>query len=467
MSLKNRINRSFFRSIQFRIGFVFSLVFILLFIALTAWILYSTYQALIEDEVQFLYNRAVTFYAQYETEGLEYLYERARIENERLPYMAYFVRFNDPKGKEIFFYTPPGWDDFDYDPLIEAVAEGDHRPMMNLSSNDHTRNLIVVILPLSDGSTLQCGVASNSQYRLITIVRRIITRLLLILVGIAFLMGLFVTTRSLKPLSDLNREIEKITETGEISLRMSLRDTGDQIDVFAERINRMLDRIEELVEGLKGTLDNTAHDLRTPLTRLMGRAELAMEGSEEEKTEALATCMEESRHILTMLNTLMDISAAEKGLIKIREEPICLNHILEQVYELYEMVAEDRGIDLALDMAGELNARADWMRLNQAVANLVDNALKFTPPGGQVTLGLRQGPKEAVISVSDTGPGIPEEDIRHIWKRLYRGEKSRTTPGLGLGLSMVKAVIEAHGGRGEAKNRPEGGAVFFLYLPVS
>ena len=467
MFSKNRFNPVFFRSIQFKIGLVFSITFVLLFTILGLWVVYSTYAALIQEEMQFLYNRLALYRGQYETEGVENLYDRAKNENENLPYMNFFLRFNDSGGEEIFFYIPPGWERFNYNPLYRAVASGDHSQILYLSGADPSKSLITVILPLSDGSTLQCGVVSVSQYRLIAGFRHMASRLFTILVAVAFAMGVFVTSRSLKPIARLNREIERMAHTGEISQRMTIRGTGDHIDSMARRINSLLDRIEELVEGLKGTLDNTAHDLRTPLTRLMGRAELALGGAEADKDEALAICMEESRYILTMLNTLMDISAAEKGLIEITEEPIDMKALIAQFEDMYGFVAEDRGLELTCSCGEGISLRADPVRLNQAIANLMDNAMKFTPEGGRITLSVERDSsgRGAVITVSDNGPGIADDEKEEIWNRLYRGEKSRTSPGMGLGLSLVKAVATAHDGHIEVFDNPGGGSIFRLFIP--
>ncbi|MDC7221326.1 MAG: HAMP domain-containing sensor histidine kinase [Spirochaetales bacterium] len=467
MFSKNRFNPVFFRSIHFKIGLVFSIAFIILFTVLTLWVFYTTFTALLKDEMQFMYNRLAMFQAQYEMAGEEELYQRAQEENESLPYMAYFLRFNDASGEEVFFYVPPGWESFNYAPLYKAVENYDHSQILYLRGPDPSKSLITRILPLSDGSTLQCGVVSASQYRLIAGFRSVASRVFLILTITAFATGIFVTTRALRPIAHLNREIEQIAETGEIYHRLTTRGTGDYIDSMALRVNNMLDRIEDLVEGLKGTLDSTAHDLRTPLTRLMGRAELALNGTVEEKEEALVVCMEESRHILTMLNTLMDISAAEKGLIQITEEPIDMKELTGQFEDLYGFVAEDRGLNFSCFCEDEVFLRADPVRLNQALANLMDNAVKFTPEGGTVKLAIRTNPvgKGTVITVSDNGPGIPEEEKDAVWKRLYRGEKSRTSPGMGLGLSMVKAVVEAHKGRIILKDNPGGGSIFQITLP--
>jgi signal transduction histidine kinase len=467
MSSKNRFNPVFFRSIQFKIGFVFSIAFIILFTVLSLWVFYTTYTTLIKDELQFIYNRLAMFRGQYETEGVDQLYDRAQDENENLPYMSYFLRLNNTNGEEVFFYTPRGWKIFDYSPLYEAVDTGNHKRLLYLRGPDASKVLLTGILPLPDGSTLQCGVVSASQYRLIASFRSMAPQLFVILIITAFLTGVFVTARSLKPIARLNKEIESITETGEISHRLTIRGPGDYIDSMARRVNAMLDRIEELVEGLKGTLDNTAHDLRTPLTRLMGRAELALNGTDEEKEEALVICMEESRHILTMLNTLMDISAAEKGLIQITEEPIDMKELTEQFEDIYGFVAEDKELGFSCHCDDDVILRADPVRLNQALSNLMDNAIKFTPKGGMINLEINKHElgEGAVIVVSDNGPGIPEKEKEHIWKRLYRGEKSRTSPGMGLGLSMVKAVVEAHKGRIELLDNPGGGSIFRITLP--
>ncbi len=193
---------------------------------------------------------------------------------------------------------------------------------------------------------------------------------------------------------------------------------------------------------------------------------LRSEQGQDSSKEALADCVEEADRILTMLNTLMDISEAETGAMKLHLEEMNISDLIQDTVELYAHVAEDKNVSLHTSSANDLLLSADANRMRQVMANLLDNAVKYTPSGGRIDLDACPRDHQAVITVKDTGIGISSEDAPKIWNRLYRGDQSRSQRGLGLGLSLVKAVVQAHNGRIEVHSEPGVGSLFTLYLPT-
>jgi signal transduction histidine kinase len=250
--------------------------------------------------------------------------------------------------------------------------------------------------------------------------------------------------------------------------RVPVPQTGDELDELATLFNGMLEKIEALINGMRDSLDNVAHDLRTPITRFRGTAEMALQSDQnlEICREALADCIEESERMLTMLNTLMDISEAETGVMKLDLESANVSDMIEGVAELYRYVAEDKGILVHTMAPHDLSLTADPNRMRQILANLLDNAIKYTPNGGRIDIEAHQRGEKIVILVKDTGIGIHPEELPRIWDRLYRCDQSRSQKGLGLGLSLVKAIVQAHKGEIEVFSEPGKGSTFKIYLPI-
>ncbi|MBA3458993.1 MAG: HAMP domain-containing protein [Deltaproteobacteria bacterium] len=279
---------------------------------------------------------------------------------------------------------------------------------------------------------------------------------------VAVIGGYAVTRRSLRPVRDLAAVAREVIRSGDLNRRVPERGTRDELDTLSTLFNRMLERNHELVVHMREALDNVAHDLRTPLTRVRGIAEVALRSSDPaDAREALADCIEESEHVLVMLRAIMDISEADTGIMRLERTPVSLRKLSHEVADVYAHVADEAGVKLVVEPGEEeIIVDADPVRLRQAIANLVDNALKYTPPGGEVAVEIGRFEHGEGLRVRDTGEGIPAEAIPRIWDRLYRADPSRSKRGLGLGLSLVRAIIEAHGGRVTVQSELGKGSTF-------
>jgi signal transduction histidine kinase len=285
-----------------------------------------------------------------------------------------------------------------------------------------------------------------------------------VLVGFAG--GVIAARRATRPLRNVIETARRIITTGALDARVPEPSRDDDIAELIRQFNTVLDKNAGLLKAMREALDNVAHDLRTPLTGMRGAAELALAQDDVgAKNEALADCVERSDEVLRLLRALMEISEAEAGMLKLEKTSCDLGRLALNAGGLYDEIAAAKQISLRIETV-DTPVQADATRLRQAVANLIDNAIKYTPEGGRVTVTTERREREAVLIVSDSGPGVPESEQARIWERLYRGDQSRSQSGLGLGLSLVRAIVEAHGGRVGVRNAPDGGAVFEVALPL-
>jgi signal transduction histidine kinase len=270
--------------------------------------------------------------------------------------------------------------------------------------------------------------------------------LVALLIGV--LGGAVMSRNMLRRVEQVNRTAERVI-AGDLSDRVPRAGSDDEFDQLAANLNGMLDQIERLMTGMREVTDNVAHDLKTPLARLRARLELALIGPQDgaAQSEAIRAAIEEADRLLATFNALLSIAEAEAGAGGGHGERLDLSEIVGAVVELYEPLAEEKGLALRFDGMPGTIIEGDRHLLSQAVANLLDNALKYGGDGGEITVRVGRRGACALVEVADRGPGIPEADRDSVFDRFVRLEPSRSTPGNGLGLSLVRAVARRHGGR--------------------
>ncbi len=277
--------------------------------------------------------------------------------------------------------------------------------------------------------------------------------------------GWFMTRRALRGVTVVTRTALEIA-AGATGRRVPVGGGGVELDRLAAAFNSMLDRIESLMTGMREVTDNLAHDLRTPLSRIRTAAERAVQrdAAAEDRTVFAETTIEECDRLRLILDSTLEIAEAQAGAASLRLEEVDLAALVAEACELFLPMAEDAGIRLALRTPPRCPVRADRSRVQRIVANLLDNALKYTPAGGRVGVSLTEAGDEIRLEVSDSGIGIAAEDLPKIFERFYRGDGSRSGHGSGLGLSLARAFAQAHGGELTAASAQGQGSVFTLSL---
>ncbi len=458
MFLKNP--KLLLKSSSFRIITWYTLFFVLSSLAINIYA-YTVASSFIYDQSRKEIEEDIVELAEiYQEDGLE------GVEDDVDDDEPFLIRLRN-QNSNLFLHIPEDWSDFNMEQVEKAGYLKD-KQWKYLKGSGSENEFEITSLTTSDGSTLQFCQRISERENLLKTIRKVYIIAIIPIVLLAYLGGIFVADRALNPIRQLINTLNSIVGSGKIDVRVPVHQTDKLHEELISLFNTMLEKIEALVNGMRNVLDNVAHDLRTPMTRFRGTAETALQSGDNPDTlrEALSDCVEESERILIMLNTLMDVSEAETGAMKLDPEEMNVGPLIEDVVGLYGYVAEEKGVSVYTGLPEELYLTADRNWIRQVLANLVDNAIKYTPAGGRVDVEACRREQEVVITVKDTGVGVSPEELDKIWERLYRGDKSRSQRGLGLGLSLVRAIVGAHRGYVKVSSQPGAGSVFSVYLPV-
>lgn len=461
------------RSTGFRLTFWYALIFIL------SWlILFSAGFTIVNKSVRSKDQQIVTemlkkYLVIARNQGIDNLL--STLKRDQLSHITggFFVMVKAPDQALLYLSLPYEWRAVNPASISEHLAFSEDTWLTHSTrkyipvDGDIAREDELEILGrrLEDGTMLQVGYSAESREEFLEHFRDLFLYVMGPVVLLSIAIGAFLAQRFLRPIKDLSKAVESV-QSGRIDTRVPIQGTDNELKILAGQFNNMLNRIERLITGMREALDNAAHDLRTPLMRMRASIENSVVSDDPEKLkEALLDCAEESERISTMLTALMDISEAETGVMKLTCSEFRLADLMGEIKDLFLYPAEEKHLHLGIHVPSEIRVSADYARLRQVLSNLVDNAVKYTPENGNITIRATQNDTHLAFTIKDTGIGIPAHDLPRIFDRLYRSDKSRSQKGLGLGLSLIKAVVNAHNGTIEVESRPDEGTTFIVNLP--
>jgi signal transduction histidine kinase len=373
------------------------------------------------------------------------------------------------------------------DSVFFLQAEDDGPPRLWVGSGDGTPNLAairasrvipdvpydlrvngfkipfrVVSVRIDDGSHIYLGLSERDELHVLRNMRIRFLWLWMLNVLVGFAIVFYATRRMLGYVREITEAASTIGES-DLSTRVPTNKRNDEIGHLALTLNRMLDRIENSVHQLHTITDSLAHDLRSPLTAIRGKLEIALSGEVKiEQSEPIVSAIDELDRLTEFLNTSLDVAEAKADALKLSRTEVDLDELIRSMIDLYEPCMSDTGLRVHLRSAGPVAVLADAALLHRVIANLLDNELKHLPASCTVSIKLEASENAANLTMEDDGPGFASEIVSHIFERRVKGGDSK---GRGLGLAFVEAVVCAHGGSVKASNRPEGGARLSIFWP--
>lgn len=350
---------------------------------------------------------------------------------------------------------------------LEALKNREDYVLKTIEIPGHEYKVRIIYGMIDPTIIFNMGLSLEDNHEYLSIFRNLIILLMIPLFLLAAVIGWVLARHALKGVEEVTQTAIEIPK-GSMDKRVEVKYRSYEIDRLANTFNSMLDRIQALIKGMREMNDNIAHDLRSPLTRIRGMAEMTLmgKGSIDNYTDMAADTIEECDKLISIINTMLDITETEAGVSRFEYEQIDIADLIRSACELFNPIAEEKDIKILTVLPDKLFIRGDKSKLQLLVINLLENAIKYNKSGGYVTISISQEGQQINLIFEDTGIGIPENDLSKIFDRFYRCDASRSQAGIGLGLSLVKAIVRAFGGDIRVKSYPGKGSSFFVTIPA-
>ncbi len=463
------MGRTIFNTIAFRLTLWFTGIFTICSGVAFGLFYFLAIQTLQTQTDQILLDNVSKFTATIQRNGLMGARELAVLEAQAAGEKVIFFRLLYPSGEVFASSHMSYWQHVNiHEHALKKLIITNQNIFETIAIPSTKHKARILYSFVASNTILQTGIAMDYQSKFLSTFKKVFFAAMGFIIIFSAVSGWLLVAKALSGVKTITKTARDISGSN-LEARVSAVKNKNELDQLAITFNSMLDRIEELVKNIREMSDNIAHDLKSPITRIRGFAELALihdENMDNYRTMASNT-IEESDRLLDMINTMLVISRAEAGEGDFNFEITNLSLMIKEACELFAPLAEDKHLKLSQNIQDNIIIALDMKMLQRAFSNLLDNAIKYTPENGEVSIILILENSEAVIKIEDTGIGIAPDDFEKIFERFYRADISRTRAGTGLGLSLARTIVRSHKGDISVSNKPGSGTIFTIRLPYN
>lgn len=470
--LKRFAGQFAFRSLSFRLTIWYAGVFLVIAVLLFGGLYFFLYSMIIKQTDDMLLEKYRNISAVFFSQGVHAAELQARIEAQAAGEKGTFVRLVDSRGLSLWSTATAEWSNLEFEETDIIQLLRDKTPVYKtvvLASN--TYPIRVGFFTMGPSAVLEVGQSMENSYQLMELFRLVFILSLICAFSLTVVLSAILAGQLLKMIENVTETASEIAEGAlpQLDRRVFVGNENDEIAQMARTFNTMLERVQAVVNGMEEMSDNMAHDLKSPVTRIRGLSEITLMNSDNlaDYEKMTADIIDECDNLLSMINTILFISKAKHGVYTPQYTEINLNDVGEHAYQLFLPLAEVKDITFTWQSADRpLVILADRKLLQRTVANLIDNAIKYTNEGGHLDVSCMVDGDLAIMRICDDGCGIMPEDHERVFERFYRSEYSRTSEGAGLGLSFVKAAVEAMQGTVKLESELGKGSCFTLTFTI-